>query len=86
VVHADHATVLHAGESLVIFSDGLLEATDRAGRFYGAARMHRELSRLAGAPAEAITAEFARQVAAFADGEIAEDDVTIMAVCCGAAS
>jgi sigma-B regulation protein RsbU (phosphoserine phosphatase) len=71
---------LAPGETLVGFTDGVTEAQDRAGGFFG---MERVLPALAGRPvasaAEARDALVAA-VAAFVDGAEASDDLTVLAL------
>ncbi len=71
---------LAAGESLVLYTDGLTEACDAAGNEYGEERLSQLLSRLpAITPAELIRA-CTQDLNAFLKGNKRNDDLAIMAL------
>jgi len=68
---------LAAGESLVFYTDGVTEARNGSGEFFGAQRLERLLAAHAGESAEALCASVRAAVLAFQPGPLF-DDVTIM--------
>jgi sigma-B regulation protein RsbU (phosphoserine phosphatase) len=71
---------LSPGEGLLLFSDGITEAEDRAEQFFGRERLHEELDRLArqgGSPREVVEGLFG-SVVSFADGAPQADDITAL--------
>jgi sigma-B regulation protein RsbU (phosphoserine phosphatase) len=72
---------LHPGDTLVLYTDGVTEATDVDGNFYGEERLIRVLSRLvAMAPITAIPTEVVSDIRAFERGGAQADDITCVAV------
>jgi sigma-B regulation protein RsbU (phosphoserine phosphatase) len=71
---------LEPGDTFVLFSDGVSEAMNAAGDFYGEARLLTVLSAGAGAPAADIVARVLSDVRAFAAGAKPSDDITVVAV------
>jgi serine phosphatase RsbU (regulator of sigma subunit) len=72
--------VLNPGETLVIYSDGVTEADDPAGRLFGAPRL---IEALGGSPATSADAALTRVVAAvhaFAGTAPQADDITVIAL------
>jgi sigma-B regulation protein RsbU (phosphoserine phosphatase) len=70
-----------SGDRLVIYTDGVLEATNRAGEFFGDERFHRVVS----AHAQRSAADLARAIADemmqwIAPRQGFDDDVTIVVV------
>jgi phosphoserine phosphatase RsbU/P len=78
--HADHEITLGHDERLVLITDGLPEMTDPAGAFYTLERVIADIAALDGAAPETITETLAAKVLAFAAGEPAADDVTVLAL------
>lgn len=71
---------LGAGDVLLIYTDGVTEASDASGAEYGTARLESVVARARhGSPADLVAA-CARDVAAFRGAEAAADDVTIFAI------
>ncbi|MEK7329183.1 MAG: SpoIIE family protein phosphatase [Candidatus Eisenbacteria bacterium] len=70
---------LHAGDLVVLYTDGISEATDRHGEFYGDARLC-ELVRAFphDLPAREVTERILEALRGFLDGEEARDDMTLM--------
>jgi len=74
---------LDPGDFLVLYTDGLTEAQNRAGEDYGTDRLAAHLAGLAWQPgltARDLTAACVRDLAAFRGGAPASDDLTIMVV------
>ena len=68
---------LAAGDRLVVYTDGVLEAANAAGEFFGDARFHAVVSTGGPRPADAILAEMTRWVA---PRQGFDDDVTLVVV------
>jgi serine phosphatase RsbU (regulator of sigma subunit) len=73
---------LAPGEALVIITDGVREAQDAAGGFFGSDRTRAALAAWCPAmPAAAATAALVTAVRGFEAGTPASDDLTVMALC-----
>jgi sigma-B regulation protein RsbU (phosphoserine phosphatase) len=77
---ADAELQLAPGDTLVAFSDGVLEAESKAGELFGEERLAVALAGLRGQPPEAIVAALRRIVAEFEAGTPQSDDITILAL------
>jgi serine phosphatase RsbU (regulator of sigma subunit)/PAS domain-containing protein len=73
----DVGVYLRAGESLVLFTDGVLESR-RDDDAYGETRLTELLSRLAGEPPEVVVEAVVRAVRDFGEGYSARDDVAVL--------
>ena len=72
---------LDAGDTLLLFTDGITEAFDVEQRLFGAARLHAALSAVpAGAGAEAYIEGVVGTVRQFAEGAQQSDDITCLAL------
>ncbi|MRR33973.1 HAMP domain-containing protein [bacterium] len=71
---------LEAGDTLVLYTDGVTEAMDPADELFGDQRLHRAAEELAGKPLTEISVGLLERVTAFAAGAAQSDDITIMAV------
>jgi sigma-B regulation protein RsbU (phosphoserine phosphatase) len=69
---------LAAGEALVLFTDGVSEAQDPEGDFFGAERLLAATARSGAGSASAITEGLLREVKAFAGDAEQSDDITIL--------
>ena len=70
---------LARGQYLCVCTDGVSEATNAAGDFFGKDRMVQALAAAADAPdADHLMRELVRRVDAFADGSERSDDVTVL--------
>jgi sigma-B regulation protein RsbU (phosphoserine phosphatase) len=69
---------LEAGDLIVVYSDGLTEATDAAGREFGADRLRALLPALRGLPSEEIVARVSREVNGFLGGLRPHDDLSLI--------
>lgn len=78
---AEHAVQLDAGDTLLLFTDGITEAFDAEQRLFGAARLQASLAAVpAGAGAEAYIDGVVGAVRQFADGAQQSDDITCLAL------
>jgi len=69
---------LFAGESLCLVTDGVTEATNAAGEFYGRARLEAVLAGLGGAGAEQVGEAIRDDVGRFTGGVEPSDDLAIL--------
>jgi sigma-B regulation protein RsbU (phosphoserine phosphatase) len=65
---------------LVLFTDGLTEATNLEGRPFGEARLREVARASAKAGCQALYEAVDKAVSAFTEGAVQKDDVTIMVV------
>jgi phosphoserine phosphatase RsbU/P len=70
--------VLQPGDALVLFTDGLTEARDGAGREYGEERLDAVLRRCGPVPADELLAACRADLAAHLGGASPTDDLTLM--------
>ena len=70
------------GERLIVFTDGIIEATNRAGEMFGLSRVQKSLARLAGNSPnlEALLDGLMDEVKQFMDGSDFEDDFTLLGI------
>jgi sigma-B regulation protein RsbU (phosphoserine phosphatase) len=68
---------LHQGDSLVIYSDGVSDATNTAGEEYGTERLHKLIASNGGNPASALLAACRDDLIAFRSNGRKTDDVTL---------
>ena len=76
---------LAEGDRLLMFSDGVPDATNRKGESYGYKRLHAACAGLAAAPVEALVQGLVADVTRWADGADMFDDLTLLAVATGEA-
>lgn len=69
--------VLEHGDSLVLYTDGVVEAADAKGRLYGDARLEQVLAQ-AGPRPQSIATQLLHSVAAFTRNAAASDDLTLV--------
>jgi sigma-B regulation protein RsbU (phosphoserine phosphatase) len=69
---------LHGGDALVLYTDGVSEAQDEAGEFFGVERIVATVVSLRGAAAPALTTGLLEAVRAFAGEAPQSDDITIL--------
>jgi serine phosphatase RsbU (regulator of sigma subunit) len=69
---------LEPGDAIVLYSDGITEAMDESLRQFGEERLIRAVESADGQPAEESRAAILRDLAAFANGAPARDDVTLV--------
>jgi sigma-B regulation protein RsbU (phosphoserine phosphatase) len=77
--YVDSEARLASGETMLLYTDGVLEARNEAGAFYGPDRLHDVLSHAAFTPVDSIPAEVYRDLAEFTGGRLA-DDLALFAV------
>jgi phosphoserine phosphatase RsbU/P len=71
---------LRAGDALFMYTDGVTEATDRAGAFFTDARLRAAVAGHGGRSAEQLAAAVLGQVAAFAGGAPQADDIAVLVI------
>jgi len=71
---------LAAGETLVLYSDGLSEARNPQDQFFDEERIIQASHRLAGHPVEAVVTGILGDLNTFAEGRSPEDDLTLVAL------
>jgi sigma-B regulation protein RsbU (phosphoserine phosphatase) len=69
---------MQAGDLLLLYSDGLTEAQNPAGEFFGEERLHRLHTRADGEP-QAVVASVLQALEAFTAGADPYDDITVVA-------
>jgi sigma-B regulation protein RsbU (phosphoserine phosphatase) len=75
--YVTHALNLHAGDRLVLYTDGVTEAVNAAAEAYGEQRLVAEVKACGGGPAAAVVESICRSVAQFAGGAAQSDDITL---------
>jgi serine phosphatase RsbU (regulator of sigma subunit) len=78
--YESYSEKLNAGDALVIFSDGVTEATNAAGEEYGEDRLAALLQRCIRCSANGIANAITKDLAEFVAGAPAADDVTVVVV------
>jgi sigma-B regulation protein RsbU (phosphoserine phosphatase) len=73
-------TKLHPGDVLVIYSDGVSEATNPAGEEFGPTRLYEVVSRNLDASAAGIRDRIESALTKFCQGTPAADDITLVIV------
>jgi len=76
-------TMLHPGDTLFLFSDGITEAFDREGAEFGTARLEAALAAGRGGSAAQLVAGVLGATAAFAAGAEQSDDITCLSLVLG---
>lgn len=77
---AEQEITLRPGEALVAYSDGVTEARNPAGEFFGEARLINEISRLANPSAREVGEGILTAVAKFVGEARAHDDLSLVVV------
>jgi serine phosphatase RsbU (regulator of sigma subunit) len=72
--------VLDRGATLVLYTDGMTDARDTAGRMFGEERLLQAIAAAAADPPDKLVAAVMGTVECFAAGAPAEDDLTILAL------
>ena len=75
-----HRVQMKKGDTLFLYTDGLSESLDGAGREYGAERLSRLLNSNPGLSPDAIVSLCRQELHAFAEGKAPRDDLTLMAI------
>ena len=76
----DFSLPLAAGDCLVLYTDGVTEALDRAGDEFGVAAMKRAIQASAPEGAAAVVRRVAEEVRAFVGDYAQHDDITLIAI------
>jgi serine phosphatase RsbU (regulator of sigma subunit) len=71
---------LHADDAIFLFTDGVTEAMNSDGRFFGERALRRTLSQGAGLSAREMAQSVLGAVTQFTQGAVQSDDITAMAV------
>ncbi len=71
---------LESGDTLCMYTDGIIERTDPRGRFFGLERLHRWLRSLRGNQAKETVQAILDAVEAHAEGSPQTDDMTVVVV------
>src|SRR5690606_8094833 len=71
---------LAPGESLVLYTDGITEAENAQGAWFGTDGLLSALRNCAGLPPEAVADRIIADVEAFAEGKAPSDDIAVMVV------
>jgi hypothetical protein len=77
-LYADQEVPLARGQSLIVYSDGLTEAQNEAGEFYGIERLKALSARLSGTPAQALGEQVVADVARFEGEARRNDDLSLV--------
>jgi sigma-B regulation protein RsbU (phosphoserine phosphatase) len=72
--------ILGPGDALFMYTDGVTEATDRAGAFFSDERLRAAVAGHCGRSAEQLAAAVLGQVAAFAGGTPPADDIAVLVI------
>ena len=75
---AEHQIDVAENDCVVVYSDGITEAMNESGEFFGDDRLRSILQRQAGVSAEKIGAALLAAVEAFVGGARTHDDVSIV--------
>jgi sigma-B regulation protein RsbU (phosphoserine phosphatase) len=79
---AESQTELHKGDALLLYTDGLVDAMDPQGDFYGWDRLKRALGASGGMSAAEMLSSIERDVKRFTAGNAPFDDLTMVVVKC----
>lgn len=77
-IYEDETVVLSPGDTVVMYSDGITEAENKAHEQFGERRLIQVLSQSRVKPAKEIIEDVIQSVNAFADGTAQTDDMTIL--------
>jgi sigma-B regulation protein RsbU (phosphoserine phosphatase) len=67
-------------DTLLLYTDGVVEANDPLGGFYGMARLHETVNAIASHPSQWIIRAIQEDVVSFQDGTSQSDDITLMCI------
>ncbi len=71
---------IDAGQLLLLYTDGVVEANDPAGRPYGIERLVSTLAAVVSHPSEWVTRAVWEDLTAFQQGDLSADDVTLVCI------
>jgi sigma-B regulation protein RsbU (phosphoserine phosphatase) len=72
--------ILHKGDTLFLYTDGVTEAMNEKGELFGDERLQRVLSTLKGGAVEAVVDGVMNEVKGFSRGAPRSDDIAMVAV------
>ena len=72
--------VLRAGETLLLYTDGVTEAMDAQDHLFSTARLEQTLQRLADQRPVHLLTKLVEDVQAFSSGAVQADDITLLAL------
>jgi sigma-B regulation protein RsbU (phosphoserine phosphatase) len=72
--------LMERGDGLFLYTDGVVEAQNERGEFYGDDRMRVVLERCSGMSAESLTNAVLESLSAFTEGAEQSDDITMLAL------
>ena len=75
-----HRVDLNRGERLVLYTDGISEASNAAGEEFGLDRLARVAEECRALPLEAVTPAFLQSMQRFVSGAAPKDDVTLLVI------
>ena len=78
IVYEEHPARVEAGDMLVLYSDGITEATDADKAQFGEERLRAIVTARRGEPASDIVSAVVSAVAAWCPTDVADDDITII--------
>lgn len=78
--YATRSTEIHPGEGVLVYTDGVTEAHNRAGEFYEDSRLEAYLESHASRPVEELVRGLHDEVERFEAGAARADDMTVLAV------
>ena len=78
IAYAQGTATLRAGDQLVLYSDGITEATNASGEEYGLPRLQSAVRAAASLPAEAAARQILGSAGRFVEGEKPHDDQSIL--------
>ena len=76
----DYSTILSPGDSFLLYTDGLTDASNSSGEAFGEQRLIKLLKKLNQTPAEELLEKVDLAVGEFCQDEPAADDLTMMAI------
>jgi len=71
---------VHAGDKLLMYTDGIVEYQNREGAFYDDERFHRELQRLKNRPISDLVDGIIASIMDFGDNNPPQDDITLLGI------
>jgi len=78
--YADHPLSFHPGDALLLYSDGVIQASGPHGEAYGIDRLRAAWARVGGGPPEGTLAAIFAETEAFRGSSPQRDDLTIVVV------
>ena len=81
IEYAENSVTLRQGDSLVLYSDGVTEATNESGEEYGLDRLREVITAASSQGADEITRAVFDSVREFAGEATQSDDITCLTVC-----